>query len=181
MEVTGSIKGISLDLKNGKAQLTLQINDKQAAMNLYDNYNTMETLSIKIDKFRQKRSLDANAYCWGLIDKLAAKVNLSREDVYKQAIREIGGVSDTVCVKDQAVDKLCEQWQKNGIGWQAECFPSKIPGCTNVTLFYGSSTYDTAQMSRLIDSVIQDCKAVGIETRTPAEIQHMLDLWEDAH
>ena len=40
----------------------------------------------------------------------------------------------------------------------------------NVVFSYGSSTYDTAQMSRLIDNIVQDCKAVGIETLTPSEL-----------
>ena len=57
---------------------------------------------------------------------------------------------------------------------------SKLPGCTNVILYYGSSTYDSKQMARLIDNIIQDCKAVGIETATPAEIDAMKARWEDA-
>ena len=54
---------------------------------------------------------------------------------------------------------------------------SKLPGCVNVVLYYGSSTYDTAQMSRLIDNIIQDCKAQGIDTRTPEEVARMKEEW----
>lgn len=68
----------------------------------------------------------------------------------------------------------------NGLGWQTDTIPSKLEGCTNVVLYYGSSTYDTEQMSRLIDIVVQDCKALGIETKTPDEIANMLSLWEAA-
>jgi hypothetical protein len=49
--------------------------------------------------------------------------------------------------------------------------PSKINGCTNVILYYGSSTYNTAQMSLLIDHLVQDAKALGIETMTPQELE----------
>jgi low affinity Fe/Cu permease len=52
---------------------------------------------------------------------------------------------------------------------------SKLPGCTVVILYYGSSSYDTAQMSALIDSLVQDAQALGIETRSPNEIQALLD------
>ena len=123
------------------------------------------------------RSLDANAYFWVLCDKLAEATGQSKTDIYRASIREIGGVSDTVCVQDRAVDKLVQGWGKNGIGWLAETSPSKLPGCTNVTLYYGSSTYDRKQMSRLIDSIVQDCKAVGVETMTPVELARLTAAW----
>ena len=80
-------------------------------------------------------------------------------------------------MKSEAVDKLRSGWELNGIGWQTDTMPSKIDGCTNVILYYGSSTYDTAQMTRLINNIVEDCKAQGIETRTPEEIENMLNLW----
>lgn len=178
MTLTGKIADMTIDFKTGKTKLLLEINEKQSAMNLYDDFHETEKLSIKIDKYREKRSLDANAYFFVLADKLAEKLNTTKEEIYRNAIKEIGGVSETVCVKNEAVERLCEGWRKNGIGWQTETFPSKLKGCTNVILFYGSSTYNTAQMSRLIENVVQDCHAVGIDTRTPDEIAKMLSLWK---
>lgn len=128
--------------------------------------------------FREKRSLDANAYFWVLADKLAEKLNSTKEEVYKNYIKDIGGNSGIVCVEDKAVDKLCEVWESRGIGYQTDVFPSKLKGCTNVVLYYGSSTYDTKQMSRLIDFVVEDCKEQGIETKTPDEIENLKSLWK---
>lgn len=128
-------------------------------------------------KAKKPRSLDANAYCFALIDKIATAINMSKEEVYRNAIREIGGVSDTVCVQNEAVDSLRSGWSRNGLGWQTETFPSKIEGCTNVVLYYGSSSYDTRQMSRLIDHIVQDCKALGIETMTEREISLLKERW----
>lgn len=121
-------------------------------------------VNIEIKKAASKRSKDANAFCWVLIDKLAEKTQIPKTEIYRDAIREIGGVSETVCVQDKAVGRLREGWQKNGIGWQTDTMPSKLPGCTNVILYYGSSTYDTAQMSRLIDLLIQEAEQQGIPT-----------------
>lgn len=176
-ELTGTIEGLSVDFITGKAILTLAINEKQTAISAYEELKDEEKLTIKIAKFRKKRSLDANAYFWTVADKLAEKLNTTKEDVYRNAIKEIGGVSETVCIKNEAVETLCQKWAYNGLGWQTETFPSKIEGCTNVVLYYGSSTYDKAQMSRLIDNIVQDCKAVGIETKTPEEIARLKDLW----
>ena len=127
---------------------------------------------------RKKRSLDANAYCWVLLDKLAEKLSAPKTSIYQQYVREIGGNSETVCVLEQAADKLIEGWGRNGIGWIAEKMPSKLNGCVNVVLYYGSSTYDTKQMSRLIDLIVQDCKAQGIETLTPFELDALKERWK---
>jgi hypothetical protein len=177
MKVTGTIKDVSLGL-DGKAQVTLTINEKNTLIQSLDELSAAEKLSFEMKPYRAKRSLDANAYFFVLADKLAEKLNTTKEDVYKNAIRNIAGVSEIVCVKDSAAKKLCEVWEQSGLGYQTETFPSKIEGCTNVVLYYGSSTYDSAQMTRLIDHVVQDCKAVGIETKTPNEIAQMLALWE---
>ena len=129
---------------------------------------------------KPRRSLDANAYAWELIGKIAAATNLSKVEVYREAIRDIGGVSEVVCVLDRAVDRLCRGWTHKGLGWQAETEPSKIPGCTNVVLHYGSSVYDTQQMSRLIDHLIQDAKALDIETLPRWQLEGMIEAWERA-
>lgn len=177
MKISGKIVGANIDFRTNKPQLTLEINELNDFKQLVDEMNTLEKLSIEIKPFRKRRSLDANAYFFVLADKLAEKLNITKVDVYRNAIREIGGVSETVCVKNEAVDKLCEAWSEKGIGWQTDTFSSKIEGCTNVILYYGSSTYDTAQMSRLIDNIVQDCKAVGIETLTPNELAKLKALW----
>ena len=134
--------------------------------------------NYEIERKRKKRSTDANAYFFTLADKLAERLNIPKTEIYRNYIKEIGGVSEVVCVRSDAVEKLCEGWRHNGLGWQTDTVPSKIDGCTNVILYYGSSTYNTEQMSRLIDLVVEDCKVQGIETRTPDEIADMLSLWE---
>ena len=138
-------------------------------------------IDIDIKKHSRKRSLDANAYCWALIDEIAKKTGLRKTDVYRHAIKEIGGVSDIICVMDKAVDRLRESWEKNGIGWQTDTLPSKVEGCTNVILYYGSSTYDSKQMASLIDSLIQDAEALGIPTITDEQAEKMIGKWVIKH
>lgn len=132
---------------------------------------------VEIKEHRERRSLDANAYFWTLLDKLAEALREPKEELYRGYIKEIGGNSEVVCVLDQAVDKLRKGWERNGLGWQTDTMPSKISGCTNVVLYYGSSTYDGNQMSRLIDMVIQDCKGCGIETLSPERLAGMIEEW----
>ena len=134
-------------------------------------------VNIEVKKAAPKRSKSANDLCWVLIDKLAEKTRVPKTDIYRAAIREIGGVSETVCVQERAVKRLCSGWEKNGIGWQTDVMPSKITGCKNVILYYGSSTYDTAQMSRLLDLIIQECEQQGIPTLRD-EAEELLRKWD---
>lgn len=138
---------------------------------------TFEPGDYTISRAKRKRSLDANAYCWVLIDKIAAVMRLGKEEVYRNAIRDIGGNSEIICVPDKAVDTLRRCWEQNGLGWQMETMPSKLPGCTNAVLYYGSSAYDSRQMSILIDRLIQDAAALGIETMPPDRLKSLLEAW----
>ena len=177
MKVTGRISGASIDFKTGKPTISFEVNEQNDFKAMVNDMKGLEKLSIEVKPFRQRRSLDANAYCWVLIDKLAEKLNIPKITVYRQYIQNIGGNSEIVCVKNEAVKRLCEGWMRNGIGWQTETFDSKLDGCTNVILYYGSSVYDSSQMARLLDLIIQDCNAVGIPTATPNEVERLKSMW----
>ena len=165
-ELTGKIHSVSVDYFSGKPMVTFALNEVNSAREMVDELKSLEKLSLKIGKFKQKRSLDANAYCWTLIGKIAEKTNVPKEEVYREAIRGIGGNYDVVCIKEDAAGSLRSAWERNGIGWQTEVMLSKRDGCTNVLLYYGSSTYDTEQMSRLISNIQQDCASLGIEVKS---------------
>lgn len=175
-ELTGKIAGVSFSF-DGLPLIALEINERQNALAMLDELKSLEKLTVKLDKFKVKRSLDANAYAWVLIGKIAEKTNVPKEEVYRNAIRGVGGNYEIVCVQDKALESLCQMWQRNGIGWVTETMPSKIEGCTNVFLYYGSSCFDVQQMSRLIELIIQDCYSLGIETKSQAEIDSLLNNW----
>ena len=146
-----------------------------------EQYEAMadKVVDVTLKVYRPRRSLDANAYAWVLIDKIAHEQGIGKKEVYREAIRNIGGVSDVLCMQTAAVDQFRRIWERNGIGYQTEIMPSKLPGCTNVVAYYGSSTYDTKQMSALIDQLVQDAKAQGIETRTPEQIESLISDWRE--
>lgn len=154
----------------------LCIQTKDARRTL-DSLKPGKLYDVEIKEHREKRSLDANAYFWVLVDRLAEKTQIPKTDIYRSYIREIGGNNETVCIPDKGVDKLRREWERNGDGWLTSTMPSKLPGCTNVVLYYGSSTYDTAQMSRLIDMAVQDCVEQGIETLPPEKLAGMMEEW----
>ena len=133
---------------------------------------------LEIKEHRQKRSLDANAYAWVLIHKLAEAMRITPEEVYLQAILEIGGNCTPVCVREKDAERFKRNWRGNGLGWPVmDLGESQVPGCRNLMAYHGSSTYDTKQMSRLIDSLVQDCRQLDIETLPPEKLALLKEAW----
>lgn len=133
--------------------------------------------TIKLDKVRKKRSLNANGYMWELCEQIAKKVGITKEDVYRQAIKDVG-VFQTVEINEKAENTLRYSWGLHGIGWIAETVDNaKTDGFKVINLYYGSSTYNTKQMSRLIDYIVQDAKSVGIEVISDSERALLLEEW----
>lgn len=134
---------------------------------------------ISIKKHREHRSLDANAYMWVLADKIAQVINCTAEEVYRAAIRRVG-VFHYGAFREKDVKFAVEMWAHNGVGWIAEVEPCSMPGCKNIKFYHGSSSYDTKQMSRLIDELVNEAKGLNIETETPDEIARLKATWRKA-
>jgi len=138
-------------------------------------------LSVALKKWYKKRSIDSNAYAWLLIGKLSEVLKITPVEVYRQAIKDIGGNYVTVPISNEAKDTWIKNWRSHGIGWVCEELgESKIDGYTNIISYYGSSTYDSAQMARLISLIVDECKTQGIETMTPQELKALCDRWGNA-
>jgi hypothetical protein len=178
MELTGRIVDISKNFMTSKTRVSFELNESQAAAAMYDEYHDQDKITVMVKKYRNKRSLDANAYCWVLLDKLSAKLQKPKIELYRDFIKDVGENNVVICAKNKAVDALISGWEHNGMGWVTDILPSKISGCTNVILYYGSSTYDTVQMSRLTNLIVDACTEQNIPTETPNEIAKRLSLWE---
>ena len=135
--------------------------------------------NLEVKEYRQKRSLDANAYAWVLIHKLAEAMKLSPVEVYREAIRNVGNNFTPMCVRQQDAESLKKNWSKHGLGWLCEDLgPSQVPGCVNIACYHGSSCYTSSQMTVLIDNLVQDCKALDIETLTPDKLALLKEAWD---
>ena len=127
-------------------------------------------LTLQLKEYKEKRTLSQNAYLWVLCGEIAKATDLSKEEVYRKYVKDYG-VYEVLPIKDSVVDSFIYKWGKNGIGWFCEKIgKSKIENYTNIFAYYGSSTYDTKEMSRLMDAIIEDCKTIGISTLTKEQI-----------
>ena len=122
---------------------------------------------LDIKKHRERRSLDANAYCWVLCTKIAEKVKTSKDEIYEEMLQKYGYMSDiTITVKSDVdmrrIDGHWKFYQESGDGK----FKAYV-------MIRGSSEYDSKEMAHFIDMIIDEAKELGIETMTPAEIERM--------
>ena len=153
-------------------------------------------VEVEIKKVSQGRSMEANAYFWSLCGKIAKASSKystdGKNEVYREAIKA-KGESEQLLVREEAVNEFIRRWSQKGTGWFAELVDDyfgpppeyndfmgdNVPVYKVVEAYYGSSTYNTASMSRIIDYVVNIANDLGIETMTENERQKMIDLWAE--
>lgn len=142
-------------------------------------------IKIDVNKMTEGRTLNANNYMWTLCSKLAdklsnEKVKYTKEDIYRREIKEAGIWADDE-IEPNKVKWRRKAWEQIGIGWITERVDFSADGSKEtIRFYYGSSRYNKKQMQRLLNNLVQDCQAVGIETKTPNEIANLISLWEQA-
>lgn len=150
-----------------------------AAARRYAEEHRDKPQRVQLTTWRKKRSLTANAYAWALLDKLSVALRLPAVEVYRQLIPDVGGNAIHMCIPLDGLEQLRRIWSGNGRGWLVDIIGvSDAPGMIDIVLYYGSSVYDTAQMARLIDLIIGECRENGIEHLPPDKINAMLEAWD---
>ena len=172
MEFTGKLQSVSRDWQTGQWNITFTMNEA-SAINEVNNIQSCEKLSIKAVKHRNKRSLDANAYCWVILQKIAEVLHQDKWNVYLEMLGKYG-VFTHIIVKPNVVDKVKEEWRT-----VKELGEVSVNGMTGIQLqcYFGSSTYNTKEMSVLIDGIVYEAKELGIETLPPDELERMKVEW----
>lgn len=174
---TGKIRDIQLDFESRKPIISIELNEKNDFFENADELRKCEKLDIDLKKHSAKRSLSANSYAWVLLDKLAERLSIPRETIYRDLIRNVGGNSSVISIPTAECDKLLDSWQRNGLGWFGEILTQKSD-FSEVALYYGSSTFDTKQMSRFIELIIQECRDEEIATDTLERLAYLEGLLE---
>lgn len=170
MKLNGKISNVFTDLFKHKAVVSFEVDLEDTETQEFQDLQMADDLEITIKKRSKKRSLNANAYCWTLIGKIAEKLSTTKTAVYREYIRDCG-VYRVVTLSDNAVGTFKHVWEDQGLGWLCETSKSSIKGFTDVVAYYGTSSYNVSQMARFIDYVVEEAKNLGIETLTAREIE----------
>lgn len=166
MELLGKIKSITVDYDTRETVLTLSTKTKIQVIE--DEYLKLKDneLDISINKQRKKKSSDANKLFWGCMNDIARETGQSNWDTYLQTLRKYGQFT-YVCVHPRAVESVKKQWRET-----EEIGQININGKEAVQLlcYFGISTYDSKEFSKLLDCVVQDMKDLGLHIPTKKEI-----------
>lgn len=180
MKFTGKISGISRDYFTGKFLITFQSNEDISQG--YENLKSIELLDVTADKHRKKRSLDANAYFHVLVGKIADVLGISKQRCKNILIGRYGQIEflsegiPAVIKTNVSVEQMLDQETLHVVPCGVEVQNGKELNFFRI--YRGSHTYDTKEMSILIDGTVQEAKELGIETATPDEIERMKTLWK---
>ena len=127
----------------------------------------------EIEVKRKKRSKNANSYYWSLLQQLCEEMNLDVIQEYRKRVKELG-IFRQWEIETPNVPTFVKMWEDKGIAW----FTEKVEEIGNksiINAYYGSSSYNSKQMSRLIDNLVQDCKEVGIQTLDEIELERLIN------
>lgn len=130
----------------------------------------------EIKEKREKRSKDANALMWHCLSQMAKAISppIDKWDMYLMELKKYGKFS-YVLLDEKAVDSFKKLWRETEVVGEVDVNGRKA---VQLLCYYGSSTYNTKEMSVLLDGVIDDMKQMELEPPTPRAMRESLDEWE---
>lgn len=179
----GKLQQISLNYKTRATVLTVETNCRpEEAEKLLQ-----KDLSIELKQYRAKRSLDANAYYWVLVTRIAKTVGNSNAYIHNEMLRKYGQIE---VIDGQAIYLVIpdtDEAQKRVD--EAETYHLRPTSQTRIgkdgktyrtyMMLRGSHEYDSAEMAALINGVVSEAKDLGIETMSPDELKRMMKAYEE--
>lgn len=170
-KVTGRIVGANIDFKSGKPNISFEINERNDFEQMVDELKDCEKLSIEVKQYRAKRSLNANAYAWLLIGKIADVLRAGKDEIYFKLLKRYG--------QSELISVLSHIPIEHYVRYYEEAGESELNGkmFTHYRVFKGSSEFDSREMSIFIDGVVSEAKNLDIQTETPSQIAEMKSRW----
>jgi hypothetical protein len=172
LEFKGHLVGATRNLTTGKYNITFELDEGN--IKDLDRISGNKELMVQAKVHRNKRSLDSNAYAWVLMQKIAEATGLDKWDVYLNCLQRYSRAFTHVIVKPNAIDRLKELYRVC-----IDLGEVTVNGKTGhqLQVYFGSSTFDTKEMSVFIDGIVSECKDLEIELLPPSEIERMKKEW----
>lgn len=183
MESKGILKSVTKDWISGKFQVTFEIEQ-----DISDSIKNMQDKPLRITakQWKEKRSIDANAYYWVLVTKLAETLHISKPRCHNLMLRRYGQ-SLTIDGKGAYI-RILDTEKAEETALEADTYHIRptsqvVSGKDGINyrtyvMLLGSSEYDTAEMSHLIEGLVNECKECGIETLTHEELSRMMSEYD---
>ncbi|MDE7406449.1 MAG: hypothetical protein K2M89_06225 [Clostridiales bacterium] len=161
---------MALRAKSGEKRSAEQILDETLSVQKTPN----KRLIAQFKWHREKRSLNANAYFHVLVGKIAKATQQSETEIKRHLVFDYGvQLGALVLESDMAPEKAGVDYAKPIKDFQS---PKGKP-CVEYMVYKQTRKLDTAEMARLIDGTVSEAQQLGIETKTPAELDKIKALW----
>ena len=163
----------------GKNIISFEVTDNKYLLgNIIDEMkqliqNGKELFNLEVKPYRKKRSIDANATLWLLLNVMAEKLHTTKDELYIEMLDRYG-VFTHIVVKPNVVERVKQEWRTVRVLGEVT-----INGKAGIQLqcYFGSSTYDSKEFSVLLDGVIEEAKELGIEFISREERNLMISEW----
>lgn len=174
MDLKGKIENLYRDFKSGRWNILFSLDSLPP--NCEDEFNTLlgAMLDIKVNKHREKRSLNANALLWKCLGEMAQATGDDKWDVYLQMLKKYGKFT-YICVKPNVVEAMKKQWRECEEIGEIDIHGTKA---VQMLCYFGSSTYDSKEFSVLLDGVISEMQQMGLTLPMPEYVEKALIEWE---
>ena len=173
MTAQGKIESITKPIKGSGYLVTLRLDALPV-----DLENKL--LDVEIKQHTEKRSKDANALLWACIGDIVKAFQDEKDetvdkwDIYLKLLKRYGKYT-YIAVRPRMVDAVKKQWRECEVVGN-----TYIGGEQTVQLicYFGSSTYDTKEMSRLLNGTISEMEQMGLQRPASSTIKRAMEEWE---
>lgn len=172
MEIKARLESVDQNLLTKKVKFTLTTDLRSAAEELEKYQN--KDLRVKVVQYREKRSLSANALFWHCVGEIAKASGADKWQVYLDLLRHYGKYT-YICVQPHMIEAVKAQWRECEV-WNSVDINGKP--AVQMICYFGSSSYNTAEMSRLIYGAIEEMKQLGLDLPMPQDVRVALERWE---
>ena len=170
---------------DGGVWLCLKVREPATARSFVMEKNAA-LYDCEVKRHREKRSLDANAYYWQLLSRLAESAGISKNRAHNLMLRRYGQTETVdgqmiyvVVPDDDSGEEKALEAETYHIKPTSEVKQARDGAAFRTYIMLrGSSTYDTREMSELINGLVSECREMGIETMTPDQLAEMMALHE---
>lgn len=175
MEFNGILKDISINFDKGRKS-TIVFESTNISNEMLDEYLKLQDkeLEIQFNVKREKRSLNSNSYMWVLLQKMAEKLNTSKEELYLEELKKYSRCFTHIIVKPSAVEEFKKEFRTC-----IELGEVTVNGTKGIQLqcYYGTHLMNSEEIAVLLRGIVEDCNELGIETKTPKEIAELNSAW----
>lgn len=172
MEFIGTLRDVTRNFITGRYNITYELEEG----NITDVDNIKDKkLRISAKQYREKRSLDSNGYAWHLMQRIAEQCHTTKDEIYIRCLQRYSRSFTHMIVHPEIIPKLEEQYRVV-IDLGDVLVNGKLG--RQVQVYFGSSTFDTKEMSVFLDGIISECKDLGISTLPQSDIDRLNAEWD---